>query len=276
MGGVDIIHCIGDSHASFFSGFDAIQPGYPERSSNKYPFFRGYRLGSVLAYSLTNLNTKEKGRERLLDIIGQLPKGATILMCFGEIDCRCHLLKQADLQNKSLPEIIDLCVHRYFQVIDELIGLGFRLMVWNVIPSANSNNIEYPTYGSMEERNRCSMMFNAVVKQECEKRGLVFLSIFDKLIKGNLQSRTVYFFDGLHLGQMAMPMVLKKFYQIEPDLIKKHYSLYEIRKQIVIARGRWLYMSVKQYLSIRQNFRFFLKWLADSFQRIKKENHSNI
>jgi len=263
---VDTIYCIGDSHACFFSGYDVIQPGYPEQASNKYPFFKGYRLGSVLAYSLPSFNTKEQGREKLLELIQQLPAGAHIMMCFGEVDCRCHLLKQADIQQKPVVEIVDHCVARYFQAIDELTGAGFRVMLWNALPSADSNNIDYPTYGSMEERNRCSMLFNAALKRECDKRGLAFLSIFEKLIKKDLTSRTVYFFDGLHLGQMAMPMVLERVYKACPELIKQHYTLYEIRWKMIKARGKWMFMSVKQFLSIRQNTRILYRKIAATFK----------
>ncbi|MDO6434163.1 hypothetical protein Q4E93_26375 [Flavitalea sp. BT771] len=145
--------------------------------------------------------------------------------------------------------------------------MGFRMMVWNAIPSANSTNIEYPTYGSMEERNKCSILFNSYLKMECEKRNLVFLSVFKKLIKGNLKSRTVYFFDGIHLGQMAMPMVLREIYRVAPDLLKKHYPLYEILFKNVIARGKWLFMSVKQFLSFRQNVRSISRKITEAYRK---------
>ena len=35
-----IVHCIGDSHASFFSGFDCIIPEWPQKGNN---FFRNIK-----------------------------------------------------------------------------------------------------------------------------------------------------------------------------------------------------------------------------------------
>lgn len=219
-----IIHCIGDSHASFFSGYDEIQPQFPDQSRNLYPFFRSYRLGAVLAYNLVNLNTREQGREKLLDLISSLDTGAAVLLCFGEIDCRCHLLKQADIQNQPLEAVVGNCVKNYFSAVDELIERKFKVLVWGVIPSARSSNEDYPTYGSMEQRNECTAQFNRQLKEECLKRGIAFISIFDNLINGQKETKLEYYFDTIHLGQVARYMVLKEFKKNKVSPIFKKYS----------------------------------------------------
>lgn len=55
------IYCIGDSHASFFSGYDRIQPSWPNKSTNKFSFLKNYRLGPVLAYNLCSFKTRSRG-----------------------------------------------------------------------------------------------------------------------------------------------------------------------------------------------------------------------
>lgn len=45
----EIIHCIGDSHVSFFGGLDRIQPVWPQRSDDRLPWFRTYHIGPALA-----------------------------------------------------------------------------------------------------------------------------------------------------------------------------------------------------------------------------------
>ena len=114
------IYCIGDSHAGFFSGYDRMQPGWPNKSTNKYSFLKSYRLGPVLAYNLCNFKTRSKGREKLLYILTHfVPLGSKVLFCFGEIDCRAHLLKQSEIQRRDIHDIIRECVDRYFTVIKD-------------------------------------------------------------------------------------------------------------------------------------------------------------
>jgi len=228
-----IIHCIGDSHASFFSGYDQIQPTYPEASINKFPFFRSYRLGAVLAYSLNKLNTNERGREKLLMLINELPPKSELLLCFGEIDCRCHLVKHSKLSGEPLTKVVEDCVINYFKVVDELKEAGFHVMIWNVIPTADAINNEYPTFGSHAERNQCTSIFNKILQRKCRERGLLFLSIFDKLMTKKFKTRRVCFFDAVHLGQISMPFVFKRLLSFKPQLTLHGYSKVEIEISVL-------------------------------------------
>ena len=51
-----MIHFIGDSHASIFSGNYDMQPIWPDRSNDILPNFKSYRIGPATAYKL---NEKE-------------------------------------------------------------------------------------------------------------------------------------------------------------------------------------------------------------------------
>ena len=65
-----LFHCIGDSHASFFSGRDRMCPKWPEGDAkSRLPFFRYYRLGPVLAYNLGTPGTASRGHERLTELL---------------------------------------------------------------------------------------------------------------------------------------------------------------------------------------------------------------
>ena len=109
--------CIGDSHASFFSGQNKMQPEFPGQSDNQIAGLEGVRLGAVLAYSLHRSNTQEKGREKLFQKIQSLNTTEhAVMLCFGEIDCRYHILKQAEIRTQPLENVIEDCVNKYFQV----------------------------------------------------------------------------------------------------------------------------------------------------------------
>lgn len=233
MDSAEVIYCIGDSHASFFSGYDEIQPVYPLSSRNRLPFFKSYRLGAVLAYSLNKSNTKERGREKLLDLVASLKQPSHLLLCFGEIDCRCHLLKQAEKQSQSLDQIIKNCVDNYFEAIDELRQMNFKVSLWGAIASAESANKEYPTYGTMTERNVCTIKFNQHLKTQCLKRNMKFISVTDYLIDKNYNTKIRYYFDSIHLGQSAMPFALMEFKKNKIETIPHRYTPFRIRLMIL-------------------------------------------
>jgi len=205
------IHCIGDSHVSFFSGEDVIQPLWPGRSDDRLPYFKTFRVGAALAYNLCETGTRMRGREVLFSILrSEVPSGSTVLVCFGEIDCRAHLLRQAESQQRELDEVVDECVRRYFSVIKEVMAMGYSAVVWNAIPSTLRDSLrspEFPVYGSCLERNRATRLFNDKLRKLCEEQGANFLSIFDRLVDKRGLTRMAFYMDTVHLSQRAMPLV---------------------------------------------------------------------
>jgi len=212
-----IFHCIGDSHANFFSGTDEIQPEWPAPDiENRLPFFRSYRIGPVLAYNLCEYGTTTRGREKLENLLALLEPGNRIMFCFGEIDCRAHIILQSQKQNRPLAAIIREVVERYFSVILHTRTIGFLPLIWNVVPSAPTeinNRITVPPqylfHGSCEERNHVTRIFNQNLKTLAESAGIKFLSLFDSLFREDGSVNRFYFSDEIHLSQKAMPLVLK-------------------------------------------------------------------
>ncbi len=247
--GNEIIHCIGDSHVTFFSGYDKIQPEYPLPSTNKYTNLQSYRLGAVLAYNLNKLGTSEKGKEKLFDLIEKIDKNESLLLCFGEIDCRCHLIKQAELQKLPLSSIVKDCVQQYFETIDEIRSIGFRIIILGVVPSPRENYPEYPTYGTISERNMCSEMFNNLLEYECLRRNIVFVSIFRYLVNRRMNTKSGFFFDSIHLGQIARPLMVREFQRHNISISPLRYNNTRISASIFAA-----YV----YLAFRAIYRFIL------------------
>lgn len=207
----EIIHCIGDSHVSFFSGGDKIG------ADDQIPFFRTYWLGPVLAFNLCKYGTRTRGREHLFEIVDRrLPKNSIVLMCFGEIDCRVHLQKEAMTQAKPVPEVVFECAKRYCSVILEVKDRGHRVVVWNAVGTAPDHapqNPEYPHFGTMRDRNIITHMFNEMLKDLLTDNKIPFISIFDSLVGKDWSTRTEYYQDNWHLSQRAMPLALEKLNQ---------------------------------------------------------------
>lgn len=221
---IDTIYCIGDSHVSFFSGEDKIQPCYPERSNHLLSYFRVFRLGPVLAYNLSSYRTTTKGREQLFEVLkhrvpskGWFQQGRKVLLCFGEIDCRAHLLRQAELQRRNITSVVEECIDRYARVILEIRQRGYRVLIWNVIPSSRleTSSIDFPTYGTCKERNYVTQLFNTGLARMCSAWAIQFISIFDDLVDEQGLTRTEYYFDDFHLSQLAMPLTLQKMKALE-------------------------------------------------------------
>ncbi len=224
-----IIHCIGDSHASFFSGRNSLQPVWPEKSSDTIPFLKSYRLGAVLAYSLSDLGTTMLGREKLLEIVKTLPHGSNLLFAFGEIDCRVHLIKQSEKQNKTIEDVVISTTERYISALVPLKN-EFHIIIWGVPPSTtakDATNQSFPHYGTCEERNAVTKIFNKNLEILSKKHGFTYISIFDTLIHKNGLTNNKYFIDDVHLSQRTMPLAVKTIHRALPDLsIKLFFGLF--------------------------------------------------
>lgn len=220
----EVIHCIGDSHVSFFGGQDVVQPTWPEPALPELPWFRVLHLGPVLAFSLAKPDTTMRGRERLFEVLGQaVPPGSTVLLCFGEIDCRAHVLKQASRQGRPVAEVVADCLDSYFQVVREVQARGFAVIVYNAVPTRLSTprqakrDDNYVAVGSWPERNAAVRLFNAGAKQRCQVVGAKFLENYPGLVTAQDKTVEWFFFDAIHLSQRAMPLTLQALASLFPE-----------------------------------------------------------
>lgn len=221
-----MIYCIGDSHVSLFSGEDAILPVWPAASRNGLPGFQTHHLGAALAYNLSREGTRTQGREKLLRILStEVPDGATVLLSFGEIDCRVHLIKQAQHTGKPLEKVVDLCLEGYFKAVEEVRSMGYTVIVYNAVLSRprvrgihRPNDEEYATFGTREQRSLAIRLFNAGAKRRCRGSGLYFLETIPQLADRNGLIPTWYFMDSIHLSQRAMPATLRELARLMPAL----------------------------------------------------------
>ena len=196
-----MIHCIGDSHVCFFSGLNSMD------GPDTTPYFKHYRLGPRTAFNIAKHWGSIEG------IIAKVAQpGDHVMFCLGEIDCRAHLLKQSELQQRPLDEIIDECVRHYFKLFTLSQALGCKLIAWNVPPTNRKTTIggEYSTYGTAQQRNDISRTFNRMLEQRCRESRVLFISIFDRIVESDGLANPHYFMDDTHLAQRAMPFALQE------------------------------------------------------------------
>lgn len=207
-----VVHVIGDSHAALFSGADSMIDAWPRSVRDPSGRFRAYRLGPALAFNLSELESNARGREKLLATLayGPVPPRGTVMLCFGEIDCRYHLLRQAELQARDVEDVVSECVSRYADVALEVQAMGFTTCVWAVVPAnevaPGEEDTEYPIRGTARERNDVARTFNDLLASRLEPHGIPVISISDDLVGPDGLPRRSYYMDPVHLSQKAFPL----------------------------------------------------------------------
>lgn len=161
------IYTFGDSHSS--SGFNKIHLDNVEIFIN---WMGPHLLHSVGRDGLSLLNIKQHG----------LSAGDTVIFCFGEIDCRCHI----DKYKSNYKETIDTMVQKYINTIDLNANLipGLKICVYNVVPpvrkSSHIENNSFPFLGTDEERKTYTKYMNSKLEECCNAKNYTFFNVYDK------------------------------------------------------------------------------------------------
>jgi len=216
------IHVIGDSHVSVFSKKNIIIPEYPPNIYMNFPF-KIFRIGAPLAYNLGKRETYYNAREKIEHVFKhEIIKGDSIILSFGEIDCRYHLLKQSKLQEKDIEEVIVECVERYVQSVKEIVKDNFywinKIGFWGPIASTwlgdECSNKDCPIADRMPMRNFVTSKFNTILKDKIDKfnkefwkTNFYYLSIFEFLIDDKYFTKKEYYMDNIHLNQKTWPLI---------------------------------------------------------------------
>ena len=158
-------------------------------------------MGPVLCYSF--------GKEKLnrCDIRNfNIQNGDTVVFCFGEIDCRCHVYKHIN-ETTTYQYIIDNIVDNYFEAIKiNIVTSELKLKnvcVYNIVPPIQRYNThenpEYPYLGNDEERKEYTLYFNKKLKEKCAENNYIFFDIYDKYIDENGFLRKDLSDDNVHI-----------------------------------------------------------------------------
>lgn len=169
------IHTIGDSHSS---------AGWKYCSN-----ICSHHIGPVLAYSFGIKKLK------VCDIRNfNIKDDDTIIFCFGEIDCRCHIIKHVSIDN-TYKEIINLIINNYIDAIKTNINTCEKKLknvcIYNVPPTIpkhrlpNNHQANYPLLGTDEERKKYGLYFNECLKKKCKENNWIFFDIYYYYIDKN-------------------------------------------------------------------------------------------
>ena len=161
---VSQIEAFGDSHVNVFKDIRGISVNY---------------LGPSTAYNLSNPDSSTGGGERLKKRLDALDSRSTaILLCFGEIDCRSHIVKQAFVQKKPIHHVALGVAKSYLDFALFIKSLGFEVIIYGPYGSGSQFN----SFGLEQHRNKAVKFLNDCLQEICIKNGIYFFSLNHLLV----------------------------------------------------------------------------------------------
>ena len=206
-----MIYVFGNSHAHFFTNSTPSRSGEGENCSEH---FRSFSLGPVIAY-----NFFEHHYPTMIQIMNNLPitEKDYVMIAVGEVDCRWHLLAQADKQKRDVTELTHECIDRFFRAHLHLKENGYNVIAWGGHPSTKNtfgNVPEDPVWGDCLTRNRVSLAWSDYLEKKSTEANIPFVSIIRDLINVDGITKMEYYIDYCHLDpKKLLPSVIEQFKQ---------------------------------------------------------------
>jgi hypothetical protein len=207
------IAIIGDSHSTFWSGHNAIRPG-----GCIFPDVDIYHVGPATAHNL--YRTDGYTSKFFQAIAGSFAPvreqyGGAVL-CFGEIDCRAHVVRHAIVTGRRIEDAVQDTVQNYIHFIDWFARtFAIPVVIWGPGPSTGirtrSFDPGFPCTGTTVERNFATLTFNEMMGSWAQKRsGIAFGTIFPDLVNADGTTRDDAHYDGCHVDIRHMDIAIRK------------------------------------------------------------------
>lgn len=184
----------GDSHSAVFSNIADMDV---------------VRVGPATAHNLSKSDSTTQAREKILARLQLCPSDDTaVLLVFGEIDCRMHILKAASSKKVSIQQAVEATVAKYCGFLESIIEMGYTILVYGPAGSGSGWNSKFPSVGREQDRNYAIHTFNELLGQKCRQLGVAFVSIDDLVInKDSWLTRADFLDDGCHLNNYPRTLV---------------------------------------------------------------------
>jgi hypothetical protein len=160
--------------------------------------------------------------EESADWIGFDKERDTILLVFGEVDVRAHIVGQAEKQNRTIESITLEVVDRYFEAIMFLKNKGFKVAVFGcvagyVVPEGHPGP-PWPHSGTLLQRNSATRLLNDSIESLCKSKEIPFVSVFEDMLEEDKITTKTKYLDMdvacVHITTRMLPLVLWKFRDI--------------------------------------------------------------
>lgn len=196
-----MIYIYGDSHANL--SFKNLPLPHHKIYENSITMFRVGRDKSIMNFD----------KEGIINDASDPSRRILISISYGEIDCRCHINRQINLQRDE-DDIICELVNKYIDaIIDNTAGLDAKIVVVGVIPPTKRSDYEhlygqitheFPFLGSDQDRVRYTQKTNRLLEELSKKNNFIYFNPYlhytrdDGTLKYELSDNTVHIGDNSH------------------------------------------------------------------------------
>lgn len=195
---------VGDSHVSLFSGVDGLQPLYPEPSTSALPGVRVARLGPFLAHSVTRPG--HRVQELLTRAVSDVPTSTTLLLSFGEIDCRDHVVPIAHKTRRTPGDVARDLAQRFVPAARAILPhhpLAF--LATPVTPSDHIGGPHFPDQYTVAELEEATNAFNTTLASEARRLGSSVVNFDAAMREPTGRRREDCFQDIIHCRVTVLP-----------------------------------------------------------------------
>jgi hypothetical protein len=215
---------MGNSHANFFSNSHPGLIGWGDCTRYSELGWKGTRSDYFISYSANFHNPHyrhvlahkfvDRHFSFIINALNQveMTEEDMVMLIVGEIDCRWHIPKQVDIQNRPIRDVVEEWINDFFPAFVHLKNNGYNVIGWGGQPSTtagHNNDPENPVYGTCLHRNEISLVWNDLLEKRCRDNNMKFVSIIKQLINPDGLTKMEYYMDYCHLIQAAMPMVIE-------------------------------------------------------------------
>lgn len=217
------IIAIGDSHINFFCGnglpkYISIGNGINVCYNNIDNDFTALHLGPCLAYNSPAYGTENKFLEKAEWLFDNFfDKNERVIISLGEIDIRAHVFKETEKRNCSFEVVINDILDRYGKFLKNIKEKGYQVYVWGPIATRKdkypNDDRTLPLFGTEIMRNMATEYFTERLSVFCNKEGIIFMSIYDRMVQNYWTDDSFLCEDHSHLSE--------KKYDIGVEIWKK-------------------------------------------------------
>ncbi len=140
-----------------------------------------------------------------------------LIFVFGEVDVRIHIKYQHRKRGLATTALIRETAERYTDYVAGLRTEGYRIHVFNVVPTGDFSTPEarrwrsrltYPFLASRAERTRYTEEMNRHLAACCRERAIPFIDIYRHLVDDAGLRRPELVYDFSHLNNRTADLVL--------------------------------------------------------------------
>ena len=168
-----MIHAVGDSHVMLFTGQKlpwllVVPEDLKPRGYDLIPGFVTYFVALLRAYRIMDNGL-------FWQILGTLPKGSTVILVAGEIDCRGPILNEAHRTNRTIEDVTKECVSRYLVGVRKVKEMGLNPIIFAPYAQMDLTEIKHkwvllPEYLTQQEwgaqKKRAVLAFEEYLRRD--------------------------------------------------------------------------------------------------------------